>query len=168
MCCWETGASSPWETDGDSKELARPRERAGSLSTDSCQSSWRLLPWELDSQPEGARPDLCGAVESSSRQTKFLAVRPVCGSVRVGQVCPEMGSVEETWISENQEHPLQTAWPTTLSPQMCGLGKLLEAWGPLARAPRRITGSQLGGHHGLLHVEAMWVWVEASLEGTAG
>ena len=39
-------------------------------------------------------------------------------------MCPEMGSVEET-VSENQDHPLQTAWPPTLSRQMCGLGEPL-------------------------------------------
>lgn len=71
-------------------------------------------------------------------------------------MCPEMGSVEKT-VSENQDHPLQTAWPPTLSRQMCGLGELLEARGLLAGAPRRIAGFQLGGHPGLLHVEAVWV-----------
>ena len=34
----------------------------------------------------------------------------MCESMGVGQMCPEMGSVEETQVCENQDHPLQMAW----------------------------------------------------------
>lgn len=37
-------------------------------------------------------------------------MRPVCKRVEVGQLCPEMASVKEMWVCENQGHLLQMAW----------------------------------------------------------